>query len=315
MITQIPFEIPAAYEAAVNAGSLLQVGGLLKNAATGQIVAHLQESSVAHSLLSKAVVASTGPVGLTAEVINAASGVYTAVEVTQMKSMIASLQSLQYATLGVSLVGVGVTVAGFIYMHKRFNALDGRIDELMKSVKSGFDSQREAALRAHMSQVKGMVKSVRQARSLSHPDREYGRLAEGMSEQAAHFEGELEFLIKMDGKVNVEMFWQLAQLLMLSNSVRIDCRIRSNELRNAREISESVAEDYQRLFDPLSAASFHAPVGDGALVAKTLREITDAAMTKPYLIEHLRTQRIDGGEYLGRLESETVNPLLMLKVV
>lgn len=315
MITQILFEIPAAYEAAVKAGSLLQVGGLLKDAATGQIVAHLQESGVAHSLLSKAMVASTGPFGLAAEALNTASGVYTAVEVTQMKTMIASLQTLQYATLGVSLVGVGVTVAGFIYMHKRFNVLEGRIDELMKSIQSGFATQREAALRAHMFQVKGLVKSVKQAPSLSRPEREYSRVAEAMSEQAAHFEGELEFLIKMDGKMNVEMFWQLAQLLMLCNSVRIDCRMRSNELRNAREISESVAEDYQRLFDPLSAASFHAPVGDGAVVTKTLREITDAAMTKPYLIEYLRTQRINGADYLGRLESETQNPLLMLRVV
>lgn len=314
MITQILFEIPAAYEAAVKAGSLIQVGGLLKDGATGKIIAHLQESGVAHSLLSTALAGSSGPLGLATEVLNAGSGMYTAVQVTQMKSMIASLQSLQFATLGVSLVGLGVTVAGFVYMHKRFNALDDRIDELMKSVQSGFASQREAALRAHMSQVKGLVKSVKQAPSLSRPELEYNRVAEAMSEQAAHFEGELEFFIKMDGKMNVEMFWQLAQLLMLSNSVRIDCRIRSNELRNAREISESVAEDYRRLFDPLSVASFHAHEGDGAVVTKTLREITDAALTKPYLIEHLRTQRINGSDYIGRLESETTNPLLMLKV-
>lgn len=315
MITQILFEIPAAYEAAVSAGSLLQVGGLLKDAATGQIVAHLQESGIAHSLLSKALGASMGPVGLAAEGLNVASGVYTAVEVTQMKSMIASLQTLQYATLGVSLVGVGITVAGFVYMHKRFNALDVRLDELMKSIQSEFTRQRESALREHMSQVKGLLKSVKQAPTLSRPEIEYSRVAEAMSEQAAHFEGELEFLIKTDSKMNVEMFWQLAQLLMLSNSVRIDCRVRSNELRNAREISESVADDYQRLFDPLSVASFHTPEGDGAVVTRTLREITDASMTKPYLIEYLRTQRINGADYLGRLDSETQNPLLMLRVV
>lgn len=61
MITQILFEIPTVYEAAVKSGSLLQIGGLLKDAATGQIVAHLQESGVAHALLSKAMGASMGP--------------------------------------------------------------------------------------------------------------------------------------------------------------------------------------------------------------------------------------------------------------
>lgn len=313
MISQVLFEIPTTYEAAVKAGSVLRVGALLKNAETGKIVAHLQESSVAHSLLSTALGAS-GPVGLAIESLNGVSGVYTAVEVTKIKAMMASLQALQYATLGVSLVGVGVTVAGFVYMHKRFNALEGRLDELMKSIQSGFARQHEEALRAHISQIKGLLKSVRQAPTLSRPELEYGRVAEAMSGQAAHLEGELRFLIETGGRMNAEMFWQLAQLLMLSNSVRIDCRIRCNELRNAREISESVAEDYQQLFDPLTIASFQVPEGDGAVVIRTLREITEAAMTKPYLIEHLRSQRIDGADYLRRLDSETENPLLLLRV-
>lgn len=89
MITQILFEIPAAYEAAVRAGSLIQVGGLLKDGATGKIIAHLQESGVAHSLLSTALAGSSGPLGLATEVLNTGSGMYTAVQVTQMKSMIA----------------------------------------------------------------------------------------------------------------------------------------------------------------------------------------------------------------------------------
>ncbi|MFA7293332.1 MAG: hypothetical protein WC023_13930 [Rhodocyclaceae bacterium] len=315
MITQILFEIPAAYEAAVKAGSLVQIGGLLKNAATGQIVAHLQESGLAHSLISTAVAGAASPLKLAADVMNVGSGVYTAVQVTQLKSMIASLQSLQIATLGVSLVGLGVTVAGFIYMHKRFNSLDGRIDKLIASVHTGFESQREAALRAHMSQVKGLVKRAKQAPTLSRPEREYSRIAEDFSEQASHFEGELEFLIKVEGKVNVELFWQLAQVLTLCNSIRIDCRIRTNELRNAREIAESVANDYQMLFDQLTPGSFQASEGEGAVVAKTIRDITDAAATKPYLIEYLRTQRYDGREYLDRLENETQSPLLMLRVL
>ena len=313
MITQILFEIPSMYEAAVNSGTLIRVGGLLKDAASGAIVAHLQESPVAHLLISKAVGTPMGPIRLAIEAFNVASGIYTAVEVKQIKSLISSLQTLCYGTLGVSLIGVGVTVAGIVYMHKRFNALEGRIDELIKSMESGFASQREAALRAHVSQVNGLVKSVMQAPTLSRPEREYSRVAEAMTEQAAHFEGELEFLIKADGKISVEIFWQLAQLLTLSNSIRIDCRMRSNELKNARQISESVAEDYKRLFDPLSAASFHFPEGDGATVAKTLREITDAAITKPYLIEYLRTQRISGADYIDRLERETENPILILK--
>jgi hypothetical protein len=101
---------------------------------------------------------------------------------------------------------------------------------------------------------------------------------------------------------------------MLCNSIRIDCRIRTNELRNAREIAESVANDYQQLFNQLTPVSFQASDGEGAVVVQTIRDITDAAATKPYLIEYLRTQRFDGREYLNRVENETQHPLLMLKV-
>jgi len=313
MITQILFEIPAAYEAAVKTGSLIQIGGLLKDATNGQIVAHLQETGVAHSLLSNTLGGAASPLNLAAEVTNLGSGIYTAAQVTQLKSMIASLQSLQIASLGVSLVGVGVSVAGFIYMDKRFNSLDERIDKLIGTVHAGFENQRQAALRAHMSQVKGLVKLAKQAPTLSRPEGEYGRIAESLSEQASHFEGELEFLFKKKGKVSVELFWQLAQVLMLCNSIRIDCRIRTNELRNAREIAESVANDYQLLFNQLTPVSFQASDGEGAVVVQTIRDITDAAATKPYLIEYLRIQRYDGREYLNRIESETQCPLLMLK--
>lgn len=313
MITQILFEVPALYEAALKAGSVVQIGGLLKDAATGRIVAHLQESGLAHSLMSHALGAAS-PVMLANEVVNTGSGLYTAVQVTQLKAMMGALQSLQIATLGVSLVGVGVSVAGFVYMHKRFNALDGKIDSLVASVNAGFEDQHRAAIRAHMSQVRGLVQRAGQAASLTSPQSEYARIAGALADQAAYFEGELTFLIKTNGRVKLELFWQLAQVLMLCNSVRIDCRIRTNELRNAQEIAEGVADEYQKLFDPLTPLAFETAGRDGSIVVRTLRDVTDAAATKPYLIDYLRTRRLDGGEYLSRLEGEMQTPLLMLKV-
>jgi len=50
------------------------------------------------------------------------------------------------------------------------------------------------------------------------------------------------------------------------------------------------------------------------LTVKAIKAITDSASTKPYLIDHLHTLRIDGRAYLGQLESEMERPLLMLNV-
>lgn len=248
MITQILFEIPAAFEAAVKAGSLVQIGGLLKDATSGQIVAHLQESGLGHALVSKLAFGAFSPVSLIPNAINLGTGVYTAVQVTQMKAMIAALQSLQIATLGVSLVGIGVSIGGFVYMHKRFNSLDDKIDKLIETVNAGFESQQKTAIRAHMHQVKGLVKRARQAPSLSRPEKEYSRIADALADQSAHFEGELEFVIRSTEKINLDFFWQLTQVLMMCNSARIECRMRTNELRNAVTVAESSASEYQRLF-------------------------------------------------------------------
>jgi len=315
MITQIMFEIPAMYEAAVRSGKVIQIGGLLKNAASGQIVAHLQESGLAHSLIGKGMLASTNPAMLAvSEAANSATGIYTAVQVKQIKAMVEGLQALQIATLGVSLLGVGVSVAGFIYMRKRFNSLDSKIETLINTVNVGFEDQRKAMLRSHLSQVKSLMQQANQAPTLSKPEHEYSRIAESLAEQATHFEGELEFVMKVSGKISSELFWQLTQALMVCNSVRIDCRMRTNELHNALTVSEDVAQGYQRLFGRLTPISFDAQIDECSSTLNVLKDITDAAATKPYLIDYLRSQQIDGRSYMTQLEDETERPLLMLKV-
>jgi hypothetical protein len=314
MITQILFEVPALFEAGLKSGAISQIGGLLKDTATGQILAHLQESSLAHSLIGNAMLGAASPVNLALQAGSIIPTAYTAIQVTQLKSMMSTLQSLQIATLGVSLVGVGVSVAGFVYMHKRFNSLDNRIDTLIDTVNTGFENQQKASLRAHMSQVKGLVQLAKQAESLSSPDKEYSRVADSLADQASFFEGEIEFVSRSSQKVNLEIFWQLAQVLMVCNSVRIDCRMRTNELLNAQTIAESAAADYQRLFSPLTPASFDARPSDGAIASDTIKDITDAASTKPYLIDYLRTIGVNGREYIQTLEGEVERPLLMLKV-
>jgi len=246
--------------------------------------------------------------------MNAGTGVYTAIQVNQLKTMVEGLQSLQIATLGVSLLGVGVSVAGFLYMRKRFNAVDERIDKLLDSVIEGFETQQKANLRAHLSQVKGLVQQAIQAHTLTNPQREYSRIAECLAGEAAHFEGELELVVKIHGKVNHELFWQLAQALMVCNSARIDCRIRTNELRNALTVSLGVAESYEGLFGRLTPLSFDIQSAQSEKTVTALKDITDVAATKPYLIDYLHSQRIDGPTYLGQLEQEEKQPLLMLKV-
>src|SRR5262245_15208438 len=111
MLTTIPFEHPARFVAGLTTGDIIRFGSILKDAQTGQIVGHLQESGIAQSALSLATSGIASPLSLVPQAINVGTGLYTAVQVGQLKAMMETLQSLQIATLGISLVGVGVSVA------------------------------------------------------------------------------------------------------------------------------------------------------------------------------------------------------------
>ncbi|MBK7655872.1 MAG: hypothetical protein IPJ18_13110 [Betaproteobacteria bacterium] len=140
MISTIPFEIPAEFLGRVASGELVRYGTILKDAGTGQIVKHLQETGVAQSVLRAWRQARLPQFPILADVVGAGANVYAGLKIDQLKAMMETLQSLQVATLGVSLAGVGVSVAGFYYMHKRFNSLENRMDELSEAIKAGFES-------------------------------------------------------------------------------------------------------------------------------------------------------------------------------
>lgn len=313
MLNQILFEYPAKFLAHGIPENVVRYGAILKDAETGRIVGHLQESGLGQSLLDMVSGGIQAPLSSLPSVVDIGTGVYSAVKLNQLHVMMQTLQTLQVATLGTSLVGLGVSVAGFIHMHQRFNAVDQKLQELQDAIDRGFEAQRQAEFRRQLSQTKTYVMQATHAGALSNPDGEYARLAAELGEQATYFEGELSFMIKTQGKLNPALFWQLTQLMMLCNNVRIDCSIRRNELRHAVKTSESVANDYQKLFDELSPTSFDTTLHQGAQLAQSVRDVTDAAATKPYLLDDLYTRRIDGREFLRHIESEQDNPLLIVK--
>lgn len=314
MVGQIPFDLPVRFLPGMASGDIVRYGAILKDAGTGRILGHLQESGIAQSLMSQALSSATSPLSLASSVVNTVPGIYTAIQVRQLKAMMESLQALQVATLGVSLVGVGVSVAGILYMRKRFDSLDGRLEMLIAVLKTEFEDLKKFLFRQQVSRAKALVQRAQLAKSLTDPSKEYREVAVQLADHAAYFEGEIEFQISAKGPINHDTFWLLAQLWLLCNSVRVDCQIRANELLNAQRVSEKIALEYQDLFERIGPASFDVEHLEGRATVNLLRDATDSAHSKPFLLDYLRTRRIEGPAYIDSLDRERDQPMLVLPI-
>ena len=122
---------------------------------------------------------------------------------------------------------------------------------------------------------------------------------------------------------DVELFKALIRSYALCNAGRLECLLFSGELQAAHKVSKDVANQYNTMFDsmiPIQLAH-KSPnllenkkmpydhllrqelVGMHELV-NHVREVQDAALSKPYLIKTLIDREIDGYEYIQAVANE-----------
>ena len=127
----IPFQIPAEYKARVASGALHRIGVNIVNPNTGQIVTHVQEAARLSAKLS-------GGFNPFVQAGQLASTLAANAQLEQVKNMLGTLQLMTGATLAVSAIGLGVSVAGFVVMSRRLDALGARIggmEEVLKELR------------------------------------------------------------------------------------------------------------------------------------------------------------------------------------
>jgi len=326
MLGPIPFEIPAKFAAGIVNGNLVRAGALLKDTGSGQIVAHLQETGLAQKLLGSAMSSPFSPL----QALGAPASLAANVQLVQLKSMIEGLQMLQFVNLGATVAGIGVSAIGFVLMNKKLNGLQSQMATFADRVEVRFQELQEREFRSHYSKVRGLFNQADQAHSLTTPTAEWQRIACVLADESAYFRGEVEHLLQSEIFDN-ELFGVLTRSFALCNAGRTECLVLAGELQAAHKVSHDVAGDYNALFDPLnpiqlahkSAALVENKempfdhllrqelVGMRNLV-NNLRDIQDAATSKPYLMETLIERGIDGYEYMQAISKEKEQPLLLI---
>jgi hypothetical protein len=323
----IPFDIPFSYKSAIIDGSVERFGTILKDNATGKIVAHVQETGLAQEVMSRAgssflnPAASFGTIG---------SSVYSNIQLNQLTKLVEGLQVLQYATLGATVAGLGISVAGFAIMTRKLNTLQKSFDALSGKMSEQFKDIEERRLRDHYHQLRGLFTQADQAYYLKNPIDEWMLIARDLAKESSFFHGELIHLLE-NKAFDSDLFSNLTHSLTLCNSGRLECLVLSNELEASRSISSDFSGQYNQLFDSISPSTLtrkaeasitscettseqqlrHKYLHMEELV-KGVREMQVTASSNPYLIDTLIEQEIDGRAYVERLRGEKEEPVFLL---
>jgi len=319
----IPFSIPANFASGIADGSLIRFGAIIKDAGSGSIVAHLQETGVSQQLLSNTVSLPFSP-------ISAASSLGANVQLAALTNMMAVMQMLQFATLGATLIGVGVSVAGFKAMSTRFDQVQSQISSLSDNVNQHFQELKARDYRSHQSRVKSLLEQADLAYSYSNSTSEWIRISHALADEAGFYQGEIQYLLSLD-VFDEQLFQTFTQLYTICNSARIKCLMLADELLAARDISKATSNQYNFLFDPLTPITLakqsinlihktdqpyehllRQELMNTKQLVSSMREVQDTAATRPLLLDTLIERNISGQAFFERLESEKIEPILCL---
>ncbi len=328
MIGSIPFEIPAKYAADLASGSIVRFGGLLKDASTGRIVAHLQETgSLAQRLGAQLL--NVSPF----DGVSAISSLAGNMQLAKIQKTLELLQIQQWLTLGSSLVGIGVSLAGFKMMSDRFDRLDQRLDAFKEHIDRRFDELVERDYRNHLSRVRDLLREAESAYTYRNPDDRFMRVAESLESVISFLRSEIDHNLGKKGTRNeetIKLLWSLIEGFVTGINARVQCLAEAGEMTAAADLSRREAEGFYRFFDGFSAVDWVNAGIDPAREIETswerysiqlnklhpfensLTEIQSQMDSRPYLLEYLEQEQIRMSDLRGLMEQETREPVVVL---
>lgn len=326
------FKTPEAYAGAMAAGDVVRHGAVLKEAATGRIVAHIQETGLTQQLLGNANLPSFTPWGMASDALQLASSSYANVQIMQLRGLVEGLRILQYANLGMAAAGIGISVVGFVAMHKRLKDIRSDIEKLSLHLDKRFRNLEDIHWNKVFSHVEVCIERASQVAAMTEPKGEWLRIESELHRESGFLFNSIRGYLEGD-QIDIDWFRQLATFLFLADGIRTRCLLEANELKLARSSAMAIGERYRNLFDPISSTNlarrvvkiqddktidvvdrFHQQLDGARWIVSGLREVTDSALSRPLLIDDLIKSVVDGSDYVKALMEEAKEPFVLVEV-
>lgn len=135
----VAFQSPDMWRKAVDAGNVLRMGSALYDTGSNLHAFLVETEGYQPAIESALQVGAAGAVvhpfiGVAIDLAEVASAIASNVQLEQVKWLLKGVGMLNAATLGASLVGVGVSVAGFEMVRRRLDRLQDSIDGLKGAI-------------------------------------------------------------------------------------------------------------------------------------------------------------------------------------
>lgn len=346
----VAISAPPHLAAEIATGAVYRVGTLLFRHGQAGIIAHMQETGLAQQAVSSLLQGSaTGATGLLGTLAAGPPGValaaatkvaelglqgYTVAQNAQIKTAIASLQSLQLASLAISGVGIGVSIAGFAILSQKIgrisdqvNAMDARLELVAKRI----EELRHENVQEDFDRLRTACEQMDEAWKLADPEPQWRSAAQALHGLQNRFARRVRrIVIETEDIIDAEPF---VEAFALAGASRVSSRLAAGDTAAARDASEAFAREFAEITTPIGTATLLTSQlrGEGILpgdnryvmraerlrpdaeaTAATFREREAVAASTPLTLQRLEQLDISGRSWLEAARNETGEPLLFL---
>jgi len=159
----LTYVIPPALETAHATGAVRLFGAVLKETATGRIVAHVQPTGMFDQVLATATKGLGATVSQGFSPLGAAALVQNQMiwgKLNEINSTLGVLQSLQIASLAVSGLGLGISLANLVVLQRGLKRIEQHLDHLADAIERVTANRRRDEVRHDLNQIRVQIDVV-----------------------------------------------------------------------------------------------------------------------------------------------------------
>lgn len=255
--------------------------------------------------------------------------------VAELQNGMILMQSLQYGTLALSGLGLGVSIAGFAATLARPKAIEARLEAISAAVDQVTKDRHEDELKAVFADIAGDLENVETLSDRRDPQRVAEQLQLSLGRSARkieqHFlrEADLSQLTALPIE-QLDRLWTLAAAIRLCQEASIQALFAADELEVAQRMGQVELERQMGLLQGLSPDILSRLVSRNEPDLETARSLRQTALGQARTLTDgikggvlavagqisiastLRQEGITGIEYIRRIASETRSPLVCL---